>query len=90
MIEGSPYAKVLVNARGSIVLVNAQAEELFGYTRAEMIDASIEMLVPERFRRGHPALLVHFNEAPVARPMRSNSKSSIANSPMHRASKPSS
>jgi PAS domain S-box-containing protein len=69
VIEGSPYAKVLVNTRGAIVLVNAQAEELFGYTRAELVGASIEMLVPERFRRGHPELRSRFNDAPVARPM---------------------
>jgi two-component system sensor histidine kinase/response regulator len=69
VIEGSPYAKVLVNRQGAIVLVNVQAEELFGYARSELIGASLEMLVPERFRRGHPELRSHFNDAPIARPM---------------------
>ncbi len=69
VIEGSPYAKVLVDARGRIALVNAQAEQLFGYTRAEMLGQSIEMLVPERFRFGHPELRGSFDDAPVARPM---------------------
>ena len=69
IVEGSPYASVLVNERGSIILVNAQAEKLFGYSRAELLGQSIEMLVPERFRPGHPALRDSFNHAPVARPM---------------------
>ena len=69
VIEGSPYAKVLVNTRGAIVLVNAQAEQMFGYTRLELLDASIDMLVPERFGRGQPILRSAFNDAPAARPV---------------------
>jgi PAS domain S-box-containing protein len=69
VIEGSPYAKILVNASGRIVLVNAQTEALFGYSREELLAMSIDMLVPERFRRGHPALRAHFTDAPVARAM---------------------
>ncbi len=69
VIEGSPYAKILVNERGRITLVNAQTEQLFGYTRDELLGQSIEMLVPERFRHGHPELRDSFGAAPVARPM---------------------
>ena len=35
--------------------MNAQVEELFGYTKAELLGQSIDVLVPERFRRTHPA-----------------------------------
>jgi PAS domain S-box-containing protein len=69
IVEGSPYAKVLVNEQGRITLVNAQTEHLFGYTRGELLGQPIELLVPERFRRGHPALRDAFQAAPVARPM---------------------
>jgi two-component system sensor histidine kinase/response regulator len=69
IIDGSPYAKVLVNERGRITLVNAQTEKLFGYTRDELLGQSIEMLVPARFRPAHPALRDSFAEAPVARSM---------------------
>ena len=69
IIDGSPYAKVLVNERGQIALVNAQTEKLFGYSREELLGKSIEMLVPERFRNAHPALRGSFTDAPVARAM---------------------
>jgi PAS domain S-box-containing protein len=69
IIDGSPYAKVLVNERGHIVLVNAQSEQLFGYSRDELLGASIEMLVPARFRPSHPALRGSFANAPMPRSM---------------------
>jgi PAS domain S-box-containing protein len=69
IIEGSPYASILVNGRGKIALVNAQTERLFGYSRAELLGQSIEMLVSERFRPGHPGLRDAFNHGPIARPM---------------------
>ncbi len=69
IVEGSPYAKILVDAQGRIALINAQTEKLFGYSRAELLGQTIDVLVPERFRRGHPALRDSFNESPIARPM---------------------
>jgi PAS domain S-box-containing protein len=69
IVEGSPYAKVLVDDNGRIALVNGEAERLFGYPRAEMLGQSIEMLVPQRFRSAHPALRGSFHDSPAARPM---------------------
>ncbi len=69
IVEGSPYAKVLVDDRGLITLVNAQAEKLFGWTRAELLGQSIDVLVPVRFASGHAALRDRFHRAPIARPM---------------------
>jgi hypothetical protein len=69
IVEGSPYAKVLVDAAGHIVFVNAQTEALFGYAREELLGQPIEMLVPQRLRPSHPALRVAFASAPSARAM---------------------
>jgi PAS domain S-box-containing protein len=49
-IEAAPTGMLLTDLRGSIVLVNAQVENLFGYPRSELLGRPIELLVPERFR----------------------------------------
>jgi len=52
-----------------MTLVNSQTERQFGYRREEMLDQSVELLVPERFRGPHPELRAEFFRAPEARPM---------------------
>jgi len=46
----------MVDGHGAIVLANAEVERLFGYSRTELIGQTVEMLMPDRFRRHHPAL----------------------------------
>jgi PAS domain S-box-containing protein len=69
VVEAVPNGIILVDKKGRIVLVNSQAEKLFGYTREEMIGHSVEVLVPERFRGAHPAFRGAFLAAPEKRPM---------------------
>jgi protein-histidine pros-kinase len=53
LLESAPDAIVITSGGGRIELVNAQAERLFGYDRTQMVGQPIEMLIPERYRRGH-------------------------------------
>ena len=68
-LEAAPTGMILVDDSGSISLVNAQVEILFGYRREELIGRKIEMLVPERFRSHHPQFRAGFRQAPETRPM---------------------
>jgi len=68
-VEALPNATVMVDSRGAIVLVNAQAEAVFGYTRAELVGQSIERLVPERHRVLHPGNRQAYTAEPITRAM---------------------
>ncbi|MGX2031786.1 MULTISPECIES: PAS domain S-box protein [Methylocaldum] len=67
--ESAPYALVLVDHDGRIVLVNAYLEQLFGYSRDELLGCSIDVFIPERFRIGHEAYRQSFNKDPERKPM---------------------
>jgi PAS domain S-box-containing protein len=69
LIEAAPNPMVVMGPHGAIARVNRQAEQLFGYAREELLGQSVEVLIPERFRRGHVGLRETFLAAPAARPM---------------------
>ena len=67
-LEAVPDAIVGVIADGTIVMVNAKAGVLFGYTRDEMVGRHLELLVPTSVR-DHSQLRDAYFTAPVARSM---------------------
>jgi PAS domain S-box-containing protein len=69
LLEAAPDAMVITDARGKIVLVNAQAEKLFGYTREELLGQLVEALIPPRFRAAHPRHRGGYFSTPRPRPM---------------------
>ncbi|MDZ4714392.1 MAG: PAS domain-containing sensor histidine kinase [Cytophagales bacterium] len=60
---------VVVNARGSILVVNPIGEEMFGYQPGELVGKSLENLVPERYRGKHLQYRESFNAKPTPRQM---------------------
>ncbi|HKY53028.1 MAG TPA: PAS domain S-box protein, partial [Anaerolineales bacterium] len=69
IVEAAPSPMVAVDQDGIINLVNAKAQELFGYHKEELLGRPVEMLVPDRFRGGHANYRQNFLTQPISRPM---------------------
>ena len=69
VVEAATSAMIIIDSRGRIVLVNSQAEKLFDYDRRELLNQSIEMLVPDRYRSLHPHHRDEFFLKPTTRAM---------------------
>jgi PAS domain S-box-containing protein len=52
-VEAAGDAIVAADAQGSIILWNAAAERLFGYSKAEALGKSLDLIIPERHRARH-------------------------------------
>src|SRR5262249_3433239 len=62
-------AVIAADIRGTMLLVNRQTEELFGYPRAELLGRPVEMLMPERYRAAHVKQRDGYFADPKTRPM---------------------
>ncbi|HKO05152.1 MAG TPA: PAS domain S-box protein [Candidatus Acidoferrales bacterium] len=69
LLEAAPDAVVVANHQGTIMLVNAQTERLFGYKREELLGQPVDLLVPEHIRGKHAEHRHSFFSHPRARPM---------------------
>lgn len=69
LFESVPDAMIVADEAGTIVWVNAIAERLFGWTRAEIVGHPVETLIPARFRTMHEVHRAGYHAAPRARPM---------------------
>lgn len=69
LLESAPDAMVVVDRTGRIVLVNAQAETMFGYPRDELLGQSVETLVPAGLRRQHAVDRAAYSAKPWTRQM---------------------
>jgi PAS domain S-box-containing protein len=68
-LESSPSAMILVDAEGTIELVNDAAAELFRYDKAELRGKSVDLLVPDDVRPRHAEFRQSFMDDPATRPM---------------------
>lgn len=68
-VEASPSGMLMVDEAGRVILANREAERLFGYDRAELIDRSVDMLVPAAARGEHALHRAAFMLKPERRAM---------------------
>jgi PAS domain S-box-containing protein len=72
LLEAAPDAMVIVDQSGTILIINAQTEKLFGYPRDELLGKPVEELVPKRYRGQHHAHRNGYFRQPKARSMGSD------------------
>lgn len=73
-VEAAPNAMIMVNQEGNIVLINSEAEAMFGYSKEEISGQSISQLVPPSMRSLHNLYMQNYFEAPDRRDMARGSK----------------
>ncbi len=69
LLQSAPDAMVVVDRSGTIVLVNSQTEQIFGYQEQELLGQPVEILIPKRFTEGHPGQRTSFFADPRVRSM---------------------
>ena len=72
LLNSTPDAMLFVDTQNNIVLVNAQFEKLFGYSQAEIIGETLDVLVPDRYKKKHSKMVRKFFEQPRVRSMGSH------------------
>lgn len=69
LLQFSPDAMLVVDARGIIQFSNETSSSLFGYRPEQLIGRPIKMLIPERFQARHGAHVSSFLREPSSREM---------------------
>ena len=69
LLEYASEGIVVANQAGEIVLANARTEEMFGYTRTELLGNLVEILIPENLRTVHGHHRASYNQNPSNRTM---------------------
>jgi PAS domain S-box-containing protein len=69
LLDSAPDATVIVDEKGTIQMINHQTENLFGYTREELIGKPVEILIPDDLRGRHGQHRASFAQTPRVRAM---------------------
>ncbi|BBF85659.1 signal transduction histidine kinase [Aquitalea magnusonii] len=69
VVESTPDGLMMVDQSGTIRLINTRMEQLFGYSRRELVGEKLDHLLPADFRSQHAHNLSSFFRQPQARGM---------------------
>ena len=67
VVESAPYGMLRIDENGTITLVNSQVEQLFGYSREELLGKPTDFLLPARLRTSHAGHPEHSFDSAEAR-----------------------
>jgi PAS domain S-box-containing protein len=68
-LEAAPDAIMQVDAEGRIILLNRVTEDMFGYTRDELLGQPVEVLIPQELHARHAVHRAHYRQNPMTRAM---------------------
>ena len=69
LLKAAPDAMIIINNAGKIQLINQQTEKMFGYTPGELINRSVEILIPGSSTTAHKEIYSSFIHQPKWREM---------------------
>ena len=69
VLESMPVGIVVIDQGGTMRMVNAALERMFGYRRTELLGQEVEILLPERLRSDHAGLRAAYGQSPAPRAM---------------------
>jgi len=69
LVETAPDAILTINVSGNIVELNPGAEQMFGYSKAELLGQPATQLIPERLREGYRRALAHYVQTGETHPV---------------------
>lgn len=72
VIEAAPCGMLMIDEDQRIILVNNHLLQLFGYEREEILQQSLQELIPARYRNHHGSHAAHYYLNPTMRSMGPN------------------
>src|ERR1041385_2273424 len=69
LVDAAPDGIIVCEPTGLLVLVNQEAERMFGYAHDELLGQTIDVLVPDGVRPRHHLHFASYTAAPRLRPM---------------------
>jgi PAS domain S-box-containing protein len=69
LVDAAPDGILLADEHGTVLFANREAETLFGYAPDDLVDRSVDELLPERLQQVHRAHRTRYRVEPRRRPM---------------------
>lgn len=67
LVESAPYSIFDIHPDGTINFANAEAVNLLGYSKEELIGENVDILLPARYQDSHASLRKMYHESPYVR-----------------------